>query len=93
MIVGDAFITTNQESAYAIITQAEELHGPQIHDPRLEIRGAVGPGACDFGTGSRRDRPWARHARAGNAAGTEKIGWRMRNSGNTKSRTVHAGSR
>jgi glyoxylase-like metal-dependent hydrolase (beta-lactamase superfamily II) len=28
LIVGDAFVTTNQESIYAILTQAEELHGP-----------------------------------------------------------------
>ena len=28
LIVGDAFVTTNQESVYAIATQAEELHGP-----------------------------------------------------------------
>ena len=28
LIAGDAFITTNQESAYAVATQAEEMHGP-----------------------------------------------------------------
>jgi len=28
MIVGDAFITTNQESAYAVAVQRPELHGP-----------------------------------------------------------------
>jgi glyoxylase-like metal-dependent hydrolase (beta-lactamase superfamily II) len=28
MIVGDAFITTNQESAYAVVVQRPELHGP-----------------------------------------------------------------
>lgn len=28
MIAGDAFITTNQESAYAVAVQAEEMHGP-----------------------------------------------------------------
>jgi glyoxylase-like metal-dependent hydrolase (beta-lactamase superfamily II) len=28
LIVGDAFVTTNQESIYAVVTQAEELHGP-----------------------------------------------------------------
>jgi glyoxylase-like metal-dependent hydrolase (beta-lactamase superfamily II) len=28
MIAGDAFITTNQESAYAVAVQAVELHGP-----------------------------------------------------------------
>jgi glyoxylase-like metal-dependent hydrolase (beta-lactamase superfamily II) len=28
MVVGDAFITTNQESAYAVATQEPELHGP-----------------------------------------------------------------
>jgi glyoxylase-like metal-dependent hydrolase (beta-lactamase superfamily II) len=28
LIVGDAFITTRQESAYAALTQAPELHGP-----------------------------------------------------------------
>jgi glyoxylase-like metal-dependent hydrolase (beta-lactamase superfamily II) len=28
MIVGDAFITTAQESAYAVATQQEEMHGP-----------------------------------------------------------------
>jgi glyoxylase-like metal-dependent hydrolase (beta-lactamase superfamily II) len=28
IIAGDAFITTAQESAYAVAVQAEELHGP-----------------------------------------------------------------
>lgn len=28
LVVGDAFVTTNQESIYAILTQSEELHGP-----------------------------------------------------------------
>lgn len=28
LIVGDAFITTSQESAYAVATQAPEIHGP-----------------------------------------------------------------
>ena len=28
LIVGDAFITTRQESAYAVITQEPEMHGP-----------------------------------------------------------------
>jgi glyoxylase-like metal-dependent hydrolase (beta-lactamase superfamily II) len=28
IIAGDAFITTNQESAYAVAVQAEEMHGP-----------------------------------------------------------------
>ena len=28
IIAGDAFITTNQESAYAVAAQAEEMHGP-----------------------------------------------------------------
>ena len=28
LVVGDAFITTNQESAYAVATQEPELHGP-----------------------------------------------------------------
>jgi glyoxylase-like metal-dependent hydrolase (beta-lactamase superfamily II) len=31
MIVGDAFITTNQESAYAVATQRPELHGPPMY--------------------------------------------------------------
>lgn len=31
MIAGDAFITTAQESAYAVITQAPELHGPPAY--------------------------------------------------------------
>ncbi len=31
MIVGDAFITTNQESAYAVATQRTELHGPPMY--------------------------------------------------------------
>ncbi len=31
LITGDAFITTNQESAYAIATQKEELHGPPMY--------------------------------------------------------------
>ena len=28
IIAGDAFITTNQESAYAVAMQDEEMHGP-----------------------------------------------------------------
>ena len=28
MVAGDAFITTNQESAYAVAVQEPELHGP-----------------------------------------------------------------
>jgi glyoxylase-like metal-dependent hydrolase (beta-lactamase superfamily II) len=31
LIVGDAFITTNQESAYAVLTQRPELHGPPMY--------------------------------------------------------------
>lgn len=31
MIVGDAFITTAQESAYAVATQREEMHGPPMY--------------------------------------------------------------
>jgi len=31
LIAGDAFITTRQESAYAAITQAPEMHGPPMY--------------------------------------------------------------
>lgn len=31
LIVGDAFITTNQESAYAVAIQRAELHGPPMY--------------------------------------------------------------
>jgi glyoxylase-like metal-dependent hydrolase (beta-lactamase superfamily II) len=31
VIAGDAFITTNQESAYAVATQRPELHGPPMY--------------------------------------------------------------
>ncbi len=31
LISGDAFITTNQESAYAVATQKEEMHGPPTY--------------------------------------------------------------
>ncbi|MBV9009090.1 MAG: MBL fold metallo-hydrolase [Verrucomicrobia bacterium] len=31
LIVGDAFITTNQESAYAVIVQKPEMHGPPMY--------------------------------------------------------------
>ncbi len=31
LIVGDAFITTNQESAYAVAIQKPELHGPPMY--------------------------------------------------------------
>jgi glyoxylase-like metal-dependent hydrolase (beta-lactamase superfamily II) len=31
LIVGDAFITTKQESAYAVLTQEPELHGPPMY--------------------------------------------------------------
>ena len=31
LIAGDAFITTRQESAYAVLTQAAELHGPPMY--------------------------------------------------------------
>ena len=31
LIAGDAFITTTQESAYAVATQSAELHGPPMY--------------------------------------------------------------
>jgi glyoxylase-like metal-dependent hydrolase (beta-lactamase superfamily II) len=31
LIAGDAFITTTQESAYAVMTQRTELHGPPMY--------------------------------------------------------------
>ncbi len=31
LIVGDAFITTRQESAYAVMTQKPEMHGPPMY--------------------------------------------------------------
>jgi glyoxylase-like metal-dependent hydrolase (beta-lactamase superfamily II) len=31
LIVGDAFITTNQESATAVLTQKPEMHGPPMY--------------------------------------------------------------
>ena len=31
LVVGDAFITTHQESAYAVATQTPELHGPPMY--------------------------------------------------------------
>lgn len=31
LVVGDAFITTRQESAYAVLTQHAELHGPPMY--------------------------------------------------------------
>lgn len=31
LIAGDAFITTNQESAYAVATQKAEMHGPPMY--------------------------------------------------------------
>ena len=31
LVAGDAFITTRQESAYAAITQAPEMHGPPMY--------------------------------------------------------------
>lgn len=31
LIVGDAFITTKQESAYAVMTQETEIHGPPMY--------------------------------------------------------------
>lgn len=31
LIVGDAFITTRQESVYAVATQREEIHGPPMY--------------------------------------------------------------
>ncbi len=31
LIVGDAFITTRQESAYAVMTQKAEMHGPPMY--------------------------------------------------------------
>jgi glyoxylase-like metal-dependent hydrolase (beta-lactamase superfamily II) len=31
LVAGDAFITTRQESAYAALTQAPEMHGPPVY--------------------------------------------------------------
>lgn len=40
IIAGDAFITTNQESAYAVATQRPELHGPpQYYTPDWKAAG------------------------------------------------------
>lgn len=43
LVAGDAFITTNQESAYAVAVQKPELHGPPMYYtpdwPALAITG------------------------------------------------------
>ncbi|WP_137389410.1 MBL fold metallo-hydrolase [Rhodoligotrophos defluvii] len=31
LIAGDAFVTTNQESAYAVVVQSPEMHGPPMY--------------------------------------------------------------
>ena len=45
LIAGDAFITTNQESAFAVLFQKAELHGPPMYYTtdweRLAIRFAI----------------------------------------------------
>ena len=47
LVVGDAFITTAQESAYAVATQAPELHGPPIVlHARLDRCGRIGSSPC-----------------------------------------------
>jgi glyoxylase-like metal-dependent hydrolase (beta-lactamase superfamily II) len=38
LIAGDAFITTRQESAYAVLTQKPEIHGPPMYfTPNWEL--------------------------------------------------------
>ena len=79
LIVGDAFVTTNQESIYAVLTQAETLRGPPAFMTSdwdtarhsVEILG-------DAGTRGRCYGAWVRDAWTGNAYCSENIGGELR---------------
>ena len=70
MVVGDAFITTNQESAYAVATQEPELHGPPRYftpdwtTARESVRrlAALSPELVITGHGHAMHGPVMRHA-------------------------------
>ena len=70
MVAGDAFITTNQESAYAVATQEPELHGPPKYftpdwdSARESVRrlSALGPELVITGHGHAMHGPVMRNA-------------------------------
>jgi hypothetical protein len=70
LIAGDAFITTRQESAYAAITQAPELHGlPMYFTPdwgharrSVQALGALAPQTVVTGHGQAMQGPEMRAA-------------------------------
>jgi glyoxylase-like metal-dependent hydrolase (beta-lactamase superfamily II) len=65
LIAGDAFITTNQESVYAVLEQTPELHGPPMYyNPRLGIRPPVRRQARRPIPRVDHPRPRPRHARS-----------------------------
>ena len=59
LIVGDAFVTTAQESVYGVLTQEPELHGPPMYyTPGLGAAQRIGRAAG--GPGARAGRPGPR---------------------------------
>jgi len=72
LVVGDAFVTTRQESVYAALTQDPEMHGPPMYytpdwvGQRAGIRPPLGNASTQFGS------HWPRpsNARTANAVGS-----------------------
>jgi glyoxylase-like metal-dependent hydrolase (beta-lactamase superfamily II) len=81
LVVGDAFVTTRQESVYAAITQAPEMHGPPMyytpdwHSARDSVRrlAALEPELVVTGHGRAMHGPQMRAALHGLAAEFERI--------------------
>jgi glyoxylase-like metal-dependent hydrolase (beta-lactamase superfamily II) len=60
LIAGDAFVTSKQESLYAVVTQEPEVHGPPAYfTPDWAKRPPLGGAAHRAQAGDRRDRPRA----------------------------------
>ena len=81
LVVGDAFITTAQESAYAVATQAPELHGPPMYytpdweSARQSVQqlAALGPELVVTGHGPAMHGPTMREALHRLAAGFDHV--------------------
>ena len=65
IIAGDAFVTTDQESAYAVAVQKAQMHGPPMYyTVEWDKAKVLGREAGRPGTGPRHHRPWRSDARS-----------------------------
>ena len=93
LIAGDAVITTRQESAFAVLTQAPELHGPPMYytpdwAAAREFSGA--PSSPGAGHDHQRPRPRATGRR--DARRSPHPGARLRAAGRARARPAAAAS-